>query len=294
MVSIRFLFCLSNFVAVKAEEPECRIDSDCPSKLACINSACQNPCIVNNPCSRQQECVVKDTRPSKSVACLCPDGHITDQSGACSKVEAVPECYVDADCDQTDVCDQGNCVEACKLAECGVNAICKNSFHSHQCVCPDGFLGNPDTSCYPCKTRDCWYKHNCLKKHLHDAFCVSVVPQTEPTLAAGCANNDECPDHTACKNRLCINPCAYDDPCASNANCRVVNHEPVCSCPDGFIGDPKIRCELRMLFTFLCMLFAEYFLSDVICMIVFILLQLHQRLNQNVELTQIVLLTLHA
>ena len=72
-----------------------------------------------------------------------------------------------------------------------------------------------------------------------------VAPPTEPTLAAGCANNQECPDHAACRNRLCINPCAYDNPCAPNANCRVVNHEPVCTCPDGYIGSPETSCELR-------------------------------------------------
>ena len=77
-------------------------------------------------------------------------------------------------------------------------------------------------------------------------FALSLVaPPTEPTLAAGCANNQECPDHAACRNRLCINPCAYDNPCAPNANCRVVNHEPVCTCPDGFIGSPETSCELR-------------------------------------------------
>jgi hypothetical protein len=80
-------------------------------------------------------------------------------------------------------------------------------------------------------------------------FVFSIVaPPTEPTLAAGCANNQECPDHAACENRLCINPCAYDNPCAPNANCRVVNHEPVCTCPDGYIGSPETSCELRKIY----------------------------------------------
>ena len=82
-------------------------------------------------------------------------------------------------------------------------------------------------------------------KHL---FFYVVAPPTEPTLAAGCANNQECPDHAACRNRLCINPCAYDNPCAPNANCRVVNHEPVCTCPDGYIGSPETSCELRKIY----------------------------------------------
>ena len=72
-----------------------------------------------------------------------------------------------------------------------------------------------------------------------------VAPSTVAPITAGCDNNNECPSHTACRNRLCINPCALDDPCASNAICRVVNHEPICTCPDGYIGDPSISCELR-------------------------------------------------
>jgi hypothetical protein len=72
-----------------------------------------------------------------------------------------------------------------------------------------------------------------------------VTPSTEATLAEGCSNNDECPDHTACENRLCINPCAYHDPCAPTAHCQVINHKPVCSCPDGYIGSPTTSCTLR-------------------------------------------------
>ena len=75
-----------------------------------------------------------------------------------------------------------------------------------------------------------------------------VAPTTEPSLAEGCANDDECPDHTACENRLCINPCAYRDPCAPTANCQVIKHKPVCSCPDGYIGSPTTSCTLRKSF----------------------------------------------
>ena len=91
-------------------------------------------------------------------------------------------------------------------------------------------------------------KKECILQREVELICLvyfTVVPQTEPTLAAGCANDDECPDHTACENRLCINPCAYRDPCARNAYCKVLNHQPVCTCPDGYIGDPKTECKLR-------------------------------------------------
>ena len=78
-----------------------------------------------------------------------------------------------------------------------------------------------------------------------DVFFSLVSPATVAPITAGCDNNDDCPSHTACQNRLCINPCAYDDPCSANAFCKVLNHSPVCTCPDGYIGDPTVQCLLR-------------------------------------------------
>ena len=71
---------------------------------------------------------------------------------------------------------------------------------------------------------------------------VAVTPDLVPVLAPECRDNTECPPHTACINRKCLNPCAVTDPCATNAFCRVDNHEPVCTCPSGYIGDPRVQC----------------------------------------------------
>ena len=76
-------------------------------------------------------------------------------------------------------------------------------------------------------------------------FCVSVPPPTEPSLDVGCSTNDECPDYTACENKQCINPCAYKNPCAPTAHCRVVRHLPICTCPDGYVGSPTTSCQPR-------------------------------------------------
>ena len=74
---------------------------------------------------------------------------------------------------------------------------------------------------------------------------IPVPPPTEPSLDVGCSTNDECPDYTACENRQCINPCAYKNPCAPTAHCRVVRHSPICTCPDGYVGSPTTSCQLR-------------------------------------------------
>jgi hypothetical protein len=71
-------------LAVEAEEPECRVDRDCPPKLTCMSGTCQNPCIVNNPCSSSKQCVVTSNPSSiRSVACICPEGTLAGYGGTC-------------------------------------------------------------------------------------------------------------------------------------------------------------------------------------------------------------------
>lgn len=52
--------------------------------------------------------------------------------------------------------------------------------------------------------------------------------------------SSECPLIQACNNQKCIDPCPGT--CGIGAICHVVNHNPVCSCPDRFTGDPFVRC----------------------------------------------------
>ena len=73
-----------HFIAIETDEPECKVDSDCPPKLACIRETCQNPCKVLNPCSGNQECSVSDSYLGHPlVACLCPDGFVSTDKGYC-------------------------------------------------------------------------------------------------------------------------------------------------------------------------------------------------------------------
>ena len=70
--------------AIISEEPECRVDKDCPPQMTCMRETCQNPCIVSNPCTSSQKCVVTDTFSSiRSVACICPSDHYLSSSGTC-------------------------------------------------------------------------------------------------------------------------------------------------------------------------------------------------------------------
>lgn len=72
--------------AVIADEPECRVDKDCPHQLTCMQETCQNPCIVANPCTSSQRCVVTASSSAyKSVACVCPEGTLAGYGGTCEK-----------------------------------------------------------------------------------------------------------------------------------------------------------------------------------------------------------------
>ena len=83
-VSFSFTKYLNHYtIAPKPVEPECRVDGDCPSQHACIDQRCQNPCIVRNPCSGAQKCVVTDSLPIRTVGCVCPDGSVAGPQGEC-------------------------------------------------------------------------------------------------------------------------------------------------------------------------------------------------------------------
>ena len=61
-----------------------------------------------------------------------------------------------------------------------------------------------------------------------------------------CTADPDCPQDQACINERCINPCIIDNPCAPQARCTARAHHPVCTCPEGYGGDPYRQCYRRM------------------------------------------------
>lgn len=59
-----------------------------------------------------------------------------------------------------------------------------------------------------------------------------------------CIINQDCPRDKACFNQKCRDPCV--DACGINAICQVVNHNAVCSCPPGYVGEPRLQCSIRV------------------------------------------------
>lgn len=61
-----------------------------------------------------------------------------------------------------------------------------------------------------------------------------------PNCRPECTINAECPSNKACMTEKCRDPCPGS--CGANARCNVINHIPICTCPDGYTGDPFSNC----------------------------------------------------
>jgi hypothetical protein len=94
----------------------------------------------------------------------------------------------------------------CDAHPCGFNAICNNRPDGARCSCPPDYRGDPFTSCRP-----------------------------------QCVIDTECPRSQSCARNRCINPCAGS--CGLDSVCSVANHVPVCTCREGFSGDPYNLCR---------------------------------------------------
>lgn len=162
--------------------PECVFDADCPSTEVCLQQTCKDPC--SNVCGVNAQC---ETR-NHVVLCSCLQGFTGDAFSQCTPipppvenvvteeeecdcgynalcnaqgycecspgyfgnplVECRPECVINNDCPQTKACMNQKCEDPC-AGSCGVNALCRVINHMAQCYCPDGFTGNPFSSCRP-------------------------------------------------------------------------------------------------------------------------------------------------
>lgn len=196
-----------------------------------------------------------------------------------------PECVANTDCPRNKACINNKCVNPCP-GTCGLNAECTVNMHTPTCSCLVGYTGNPLQACHPVpESKTFHYKltHFINSNILISPVVPTVLPIPEPCNPSPCgpysvckvinqhavcscqANyigappacrpecmvSADCPQDKACISTKCEDPCS--GVCGLNARCHVVNHNPICSCPIGFNGDPFIRCLVeskRCLFTY--------------------------------------------
>lgn len=128
-------------------------------------------------------------------------------------------CRGDSECPLTQSCINNECVDACSVTQCGINAFCRSdAYHRPRCYCPDGYIGNPYQSCE----------------------------------RPACINDNDCSSQLVCRDSKCVSPCD----CPPLAQCFVVNHRATCRCPPGYVGDPYSSCLMGN-YTFILAIFRE-------------------------------------
>ena len=74
------------------EEPGCYTDGDCPSKQACFDGECLNPCLHVQPCVQNAECAVKNELPLRVMVCTCKPGYTGKGDERCELISKLSIC----------------------------------------------------------------------------------------------------------------------------------------------------------------------------------------------------------
>lgn len=94
-----------------------------------------DPCIPS-PCGPNSECRnVKET-----AACSCLQNYI-GRPPNCR-----PECTINAECPGNLACQNEKCRDPCP-GSCGVHTTCVTTNHAPQCICEEGYTGDPFAGC---------------------------------------------------------------------------------------------------------------------------------------------------
>lgn len=103
------------------------------------------------------------------------------------------------------------------------------------------FLAAPIELGDPCRPSPCGPNSQC--REINKQAVCSCLPEfigSPPGCRPECTVSSECSQAQACINQKCADPCP--GPCGLNAECKVINHSPICTCQQGFTGDPFSRC----------------------------------------------------
>lgn len=77
----------------------------------------------------------------------------------------------------------------------------------------------------------------------HLCLCRPNYFGSPPNCRPECTINAECASNLVCINEKCRDPCPGS--CGVIAICNVMNHVPICICPDGYAGDPFTYCHIK-------------------------------------------------
>ncbi len=230
---------------------QCQTDAQCPD-----NSKCQanpstgvrscSPACATVRCGPGAVCVANN----HAAKCSCPTtGRYAPGDPATQGCRSA-QCLANTDCPSTHTCDQSSytCKPVCAQNSCGKNAICLAENHMAMCSCPAGYEANPhpEVECIRvdlCASQPCHASAFCTPQ-AGRAVCACPSDRIGDPYKTGCrANgtcplgNSDCPSEAVCLDGRCSDPCDAGL-CGPNAQCRTLNHSPVCSCLPGFNPNP--------------------------------------------------------
>ena len=94
----------------------------------------------------------------------------------------------------------------------------------------------------PCTPTPCGPSSQCqVDSGQAQCGCLPNMIGSAPNCRPECLVSSDCPSQSTCINQKCIDPCSGT--CASNSDCRVVNHSPVCTCTVGYTGNGFTDCR---------------------------------------------------
>lgn len=235
-----------------SRKDQCISDTDCPEHEMCKSNgdgilSCQPVC-ASLTCGPNALCVVHN----HVANCECPPGlYAGDPNDPSKGCQSVP-CVYNIDCPSTQLCNlqTHTCYDACDKNACGVNAVCIADDHKAICQCPPGFKPDPvaDIECSPfdtCQPNPCHPSAICVAGASRSPVCQCPANQVGDPYSGGkgcqleghCTTSKDCPVHSICQNRKCINPC--ENACGHNSICEIVNGEPICKCIHRFVPSTK-------------------------------------------------------
>lgn len=225
-----------------------------------------NPC-QPSPCGPNSQCRVVGETPS----CSC----LSEFIGVPPNCK--PECISNGECPSILACINQKCKDPCP-GTCGQNAECRVVSHTPNCVCVEGYIGNPFVLCNlqpvqvaqvplnPCNPSPCGT--NAVCKERTGAGSCACLPDYIGNPYEGCRPecvlNSDCVSNLACINNKCKDLCPGT--CGQNADCQVVNHLPSCTCKSGYTGDPFKYCSLAPVQSKgVCLIAVEAFILLKLC-----------------------------
>lgn len=235
------------YCEVNNHNPMCRCNQGFagnPYEQCVQPTATEGPVTCDNIlCGANTECGQK----GRAFKCACQKGFYGDPLVGCR-----PECVINTDCPVQKACNNYKCENPCTNA-CGRNALCDVINHYPVCYCPPTHSGDALVACTevrhtpivpvnPCDPSPCGPNSRCLiSSNVAVCSCLPQYKGSPPFCQPECIVSSECSLNQACANQKCIDPCPGT--CGVNANCQVVNHNPICSCPQGLRGDPFVSCQ---------------------------------------------------